>query len=70
MIQNALAELLRRSRLTPLEHDLAAAQIGLRPMQSSAPRYIVERLRDKLGGKTIGGKTIEQAVAEIAEVRS
>lgn len=58
----ALGELLRWSKLSPAEHDLAAGMLGLKPMPN-APAYLYRRLSDKLG------KPLEDAVAEIAEVR-
>lgn len=60
----ALSELERHCTLSPSEHDIAAAKLGLRAHDGRMNRYVEERLVSKLGGKTL-----DQAVAEIAEVR-
>jgi hypothetical protein len=59
----ALSELRRRYSLSPSEHDMAAHLLGIRPCGDN--RHVKQRLEAKLAGKTV-----QQAVAEIAEVRS
>lgn len=60
----ALAESAKRYSLSPSEHDVAAQKLGLGTCWIKDHRYIESRMLTKLAGKTL-----EQALAEIAEVR-